>query len=111
MPIIISCDNKGCFKGQEALLDVKTNQVICTECGKDISNISSFTKRALKDSGQIKKDQPNNKAFGVKCSKCQKTVSPVLTPNKKIVCSSCSEELELSVPFKTMLLHTLTVSK
>jgi len=111
MPIIISCDNKGCFKSQEALLDVKTNEVVCVECGKNINNISIFTKRTLKDSGQIKKDAPNNKAYGVKCNKCEKTTTPILTPNKKIVCSTCSEELELSTPYKTMLLQTLTVSK
>lgn len=110
MPVIISCDNKGCFKSQEALLDLATNEVVCCECGKDIKNISTFTKRTLKDTGQIKKDN-NFKAYGVKCVKCNKMSSPLRTPANKIICSLCSEELELSTAYKTMLLQTLSVSK
>ena len=40
MPFIIQCDNKGCFKQTEALIDKDSNDVYCGECGEIINNVT-----------------------------------------------------------------------
>lgn len=111
MSIIVSCDNKGCFKSQEALLDTETNEVICVECNKTIKNITTFTKSALKDLGQIKKEDKEKKSFALKCDQCNKTETPIMNKDKQILCGWCKKELNLSLPYKNMLKNNLSITK
>ena len=40
MPYLMHCMNKGCYKEQVPLLDVKSNLVMCSECNKEILNVT-----------------------------------------------------------------------
>ena len=94
MSISIYCDNKGCFKQNEALLDVEKNEVLCGECGKPITNVTSFIKVELKHQGQIKRFNKKQQAFSVRCPFCNKEACPKLTDKKELVCSVCDKNLE-----------------
>lgn len=98
MPFMIYCDNKGCMANCTPLLDPITNDAICDECGKKISNITSFAKKQMKSLGQVKKIETQQTAFSVPCKKCNKTGKPIVK-NNKAFCFSCSEELNLTSTF------------
>lgn|SRR5690554_2407285 len=99
----IYCDNKGCRKEQEPLLNIETNEVECTECGKDIKSVSYFIKVQMKSLGQVKKDEKRSQAFATKCKFCSKTAPPVVKSDK-IHCSLCDEHLDyLSAPFANVI--------
>ena len=101
MSFLMPCTNKGCGKTMSPTLDVSSNAVICSECDREITNVSSFAKSQMKSLGQIKKD--NKKSFAVRCPKCNKEARPIET-NNDLVCGSCKKPLShLSEPFKQML--------
>lgn len=93
MAYLVYCENKGCGKHQEPALDPDTNEVLCSNCGKDIKSISSFAKRQMKAMGLVKKASPKTQVFSVNCNSCKKTATPSLKDNK-LACSNCSEELK-----------------
>ncbi len=104
MGFLIYCDNKGCGKEQESLLDLETNEAICVACGKSINRITNFTKTQMKNLGQVKRQTKSQESLAIKCNSCQKHGRPKINQNK-IMCAFCSTELtELSIPFKQMLL-------
>lgn len=97
------CNNKGCGKNNEPLLDLDTNEVICSECNKNISSITSFTKTQMKSLGQIKKKAKANQAFSVECKQCKKHSPPKFIDNKP-ACIHCDTIFEnLSLPFLKIL--------
>lgn len=101
MPISINCPNKGCGKIQEPYLDPDDNKIYCSECNKEIPNISIFMKNQLRSSKQFK--PKNNTSYSVKCKKCNKEGRPKLS-NNDVVCNFCNKSLDhLSFPFKNML--------
>lgn len=102
MPFMITCDQKGCNKLNEARLDVSNNQVICGECGGPIANVSPFTKNQMKASGQIIKNEVKQKPYAVKCDNCGTTDTPKIK-NKKVVCMKCEMESKISKPFEKLL--------
>jgi ribosomal protein L34E len=96
----IYCDNKGCGKDMEPLLNVNTGDVECTECGRAIKSITSFTKSQMKAIGQVKRDEKVKQAFSVQCRSCMKESAPKLGSKKEIRCSICDSHLDyLSAPY------------
>jgi hypothetical protein len=87
MGVLITCDNKGCFQTMEPLLNVGTNEVICTECGKSINSVTHFMKVQLKSLGQTMKNQKTNRAYSVQCPNCTRTMQPNVAANGAIHCS------------------------
>lgn len=109
MTISIYCDNKGCFKQNEALLNVDNDEVLCAECGKSITNVTVFMKTQLRASGQIKRFNKKQQTFSVKCPFCEKESCPKLAEKQGLVCSQCGESLEdkLSKPYVLMIKDVL----
>lgn len=105
MPFSVWCDNKGCMKYQSPALDTDTNQVLCTECDREIKSITDFAKRQMKGLNQIVKKKAQS-SFAVKCQKCNKQGTPVLIDDE-FCCGACQSVLNLSAPFVLMLKRNL----
>jgi len=104
MGILITCDNKGCYDSMEPLLNINTNEVICSSCGKPIQSVTQFMKIQLKSLGQTTKTQKSNQAYAVKCSACGLVAQPTVTPQGAITCSRCGSQIEnLPPPVAQML--------
>ena len=104
MGFLIYCDNKGCGKDQEPVIDVKTDQVFCTECGKEIKSITVFAKKTMKSLGQIKRAAKKQQAFSIKCKACNKENPPKIDDKNKIVCGACNSELtDIPKPFQQVI--------
>lgn len=102
MAFNLTCNNKGCGKTQESVLDVRSNEVHCSECGNIISGVSHFTKSQMKTLGQIKR--PAKSAYAVKCDKCKNEALPKLDANNSLICSCCSSQLKnVSAPFAMLI--------
>lgn len=98
----LTCTNKGCYKTtSDSLLDNETNEVICSECGKPMKDISPFTKRAMIGLGKVR-SKYTEKAYSVECKKCTRVGQPV-EKDGKFVCFNCGEPLELTEYFVKML--------
>jgi ribosomal protein L34E len=105
MPFLMNCNNKGCGKYQQPALDLKSNEVICTECGKIIAGVSHFTKTQMKSLGQTVK--PPKPAYSVRCEKCKQESLPKLE-NNKLVCAGCNVELKnISRPFEILIRNAI----
>lgn len=104
MGFLVYCDNKGCGKDQEPVLDVNTGEVFCTECGKTIKTVTEFAKRQMKALGQVKRAVKKQQAFSVKCNACNRENPPKIGEKNKIVCSFCDAELtDLPKPFQQVI--------
>lgn len=103
MKFLCYCDNKGCLKEMEPVLDKDTMIAYCTECDKEIKNLSVFMKRQMLFSGQIKKDIAKKIAWSVKCPHCNKENLPSLEDNS-LICSLCKKKIDhLAKPFENMI--------
>jgi len=91
--INLNCNNKGCGKVVAATLDLTTNQVICPECKKEITNITNFTKHQLKSLGQVIKKNKCELAWALTCPTCNVRMQPSIK-SKKIYCSKCDDCLD-----------------
>lgn len=98
----IQCNNKGCFQINEAQLDPKTDEVICSECSLPIGNVSIFAKRQLKSMGQILRKDKVQETFGVACPACKGSGKPISVAGT-FVCKHCQKPLNLSETFKNLL--------
>lgn len=78
----------------EGLLDPDSNEVVCTECGDLLKNVSEFTKRSMKSQGKILKKA--KKAFVFNCKTCEKDVETVIH-NNNLKGSGCNKECGFSV--------------
>lgn len=95
----IYCNNKGCGQDQEPLLDLATSQVMCTECGQEIKDVTQFTKNSMKGLGQVKRDVAKKQAFSVNCQSCSKDVKPEVKSDKAY-CPLCSAHMShVSKPY------------
>lgn len=101
MPMLILCDNKGCYKQNAPLLSVKDNTVLCGECGNTINKVTEFTKKSLKSMNQVQKETEVH-SFAVKCKSCTKTGTPYLKLGKAF-CPHCNHDLEVAESFIQML--------
>ena len=107
MGFSINCDNKGCGKLTEPVIDVGTNQVICVDCGKEIKNVTSFAKTQMKSLGQTRKAVKKQQSWAIKCESCKLDGQPVLKDDK-FYCSGCKSEIKtISGPFKQILKQQL----
>ena len=105
MAFSTSCTNKGCGKQMEPYIDPKDDKVYCSECDKELVNITYFAKVQLKSLKQYR--QKKGMAFGVKCQNCGKEDRPKIVGDD-VVCPSCKKpHAHLSEPFKIMLKEKL----
>lgn len=101
----MNCNNRGCGKYQQPSLNLKSNEVICGECGQIIAGVSHFTKVQMKSLGQTLK--PAKPAYSVRCEKCKQEALPKLDKNQ-LVCSWCSEILKnVSKPFEILIRNAI----
>jgi ribosomal protein L34E len=106
MPFNMNCNNKGCGKWQTPFLDLKDNEVYCSDCGKVITPVSHFTKVQMKSLGQTRK--PPKSAYSVRCDKCKQEALPKLGLNKELVCSVCDNpHKNISVPFAILIRNAI----
>lgn len=110
MAFSTQCTNKGCGKIQEPYIDKEDDKIYCSECNREITNLTHFAKIQMKSLGQYR--QKSKISFAIKCPHCSAEVRPKLT-NNDVVCGSCGKPLDnLSLPFKNMLKDKLkTVGK
>lgn len=88
--MILGC-NKSCKKRDGTTtgsLDIETDNVMCDNCGDTLSDITSYTKKVLKNLGKIIRTK-NKKAFVMKCLACSESVE-VKTVNGKLQGKVCS---------------------
>lgn len=105
MPFLMLCPNKGCGSQMEPYLELTDNKVYCSNCDKEISNVTHFVKMQMKSLKQFRKKK--NLSFSVKCQKCNKEDRPKIV-NKEVACPSCNTiHSHLSEPFKIMLKEQL----
>ncbi len=102
MPFMIYCNNKGCGKNTEPLLNIETNEAECVECGAIINSVTSFAKTQMKTMGQIKRDDKKQQAFSVQCKFCKKSVLPEVN-GKIVLCSLCKNELNISIHYANLI--------
>jgi len=81
----------------DSLLDEKSNEIICSECGNPIDGITDFTKRSMKGMGHVSKSE-SKASFSIACPKCQKKGQPIMK-NNVVTCAFCNKEIVLSAPF------------
>lgn len=112
MPFLTYCTNKGCRAEQQPLLNIDTNEVLCSVCGGSINSLTNFAKSQLKSLGQTTKNaQSSKQTYSVKCGLCKKDARPVLRDDK-LICCGCNKELtSISGPFSTLLKAALKGSK
>jgi hypothetical protein len=104
MKFRMDCNNRGCGESQEPFLDRDTNQVFCSVCGKEISNVSPFAKNAMRQNKQFRPKV--KKGFMVKCP-CGVEDTPKLVGGH-IVCASCGKtQTQLTPPFIALLREKL----
>lgn len=96
--MLIMCNNKGCMKSSNALLDTDTLKVICQECGKEITNITEPMKRTLKSHGQIMR--ADKKAFMLACNVCKANREIALDQDNNTVCKTCHNPITIHAAFK-----------
>lgn len=98
--MLIQCNNRGCMKTCDAKYDTKTKEVICTECGKPITNISESMKRVLYSAGQIVRDNEDKK-FVLGCRSCNANRAAVFDDTTNaVVCSNCKTEMKVHTSMK-----------
>lgn len=94
--MLLQCMERGCFYSDEHLLDLSTNEVICTKCGKPL-NVPDTTKRLLKSMHQVKKQVKTG--LQITCKSCKYVDKPLLKKNDKgrliASCRSCGKDLEM----------------
>lgn len=107
------CDNDGCRKEMRPVVDKKTKEVFCTECGKTINSVSVFMKNQLIAFGQVRKDDKKQVPWAVRCHECKKEGPPVLDKSgKELICSFCGCKLtKLSRPFAQVIRENLQAQR
>ena len=73
--MLVQCNSK-CQTTVKALLDVDKDEVICTECGGTLDNVSKYSKLSMKTDGDIIRTK-NKKAFVFHCKTCDNHVETV----------------------------------
>jgi len=97
--MLINCNNKGCMQQSNALLSSNGKDVVCQECGKDISGISTAMKRTLKSFGQVIRTE-QRQAFMLACRACHANRQVVLDQNNKTICKQCHGPMTVHPAFR-----------
>ena len=84
-----------CNTTQEIKLDPTTQKPICTSCRKEVTNLSAFTIRSMKDRKEFL--EKKKQAFSFRCEKCNAIQPGALSKDKKsIVCSICETRMNVT---------------
>lgn len=102
--MLIACDNKGCLKMSNALLNKETKEVICAECKKPIKSVTEHMKRVLISSGQIVRDE-DRKAFTMACLNCNANRQVVLDNKGNTVCHICGHYIGVHPAMKQAIIE------
>ena len=103
MAFLVNCDQKKCGKYVEPALDLLTNQAICPECNRIITNLTTQALSAMKSMGQIKRNDKKS-AYSIFCQTCKQTGSPKINDQNQITCGSCKAELKtLTTSFQKLI--------
>jgi hypothetical protein len=94
--MLLDCTTKGCLQKTEAKLD-SNGDVICDECGNVIPNITKFTKKTLKDLGQVLRSR-SKQPFQANCPNCNKS-SPLFIEENKAYCRTCNTQVYVTAAF------------
>lgn len=97
--MLVTCTNRGCLQLNEAKLNRKTQQVMCIECGQEITGITDTFKKILDAQSQIIRGE--TKAMSVQCNACKKKCDINIKEDKPY-CSLCDTKLQLSDTFFNM---------
>ncbi len=95
--MLLDCTTKGCRQKTEAKLDITSNEVICDECGNEIENITRFTKKALKDLGQILRSK-SKQPFQALCKTCNSN-QQLFIEEGRAYCKKCSTQVHVTAAF------------
>jgi hypothetical protein len=95
--MLINCTTKGCLQSTEAKLDRDTEEVICDSCGNAISNVTSFTKKALSSVGQVLRNKAR-KPFQQQCPTCR-TGRSLFVREERAYCEVCSRQISVTAAF------------
>lgn len=118
MSFNIQCNK--CWAYQEPLLEVVKDDkknvlydkspVICSNCGEEITSVTTFTKRSMYSLGQVKRDHGTKKAFSIQCPSCNKKDQPILH-NGNVICKHCNHSYDnLPKPYLQTLKDFLSKS-
>lgn len=97
--MLITCNNKGCLQQSDAKLDQKTNEVLCANCGKSISNVTEIMKKTLKGAGQVIR-HTEKKAFMMDCVKCGAKREVIFDENENTSCKICKSPVKVHAAMK-----------
>lgn len=89
--VLITCDNKGCFKQNYHKLDVESDKIYCVDCKQEIKTASPYIKKVLKANNQtFKRARSSNE---LTCTHCGFTGDPILLEYGndvfEVACSKC----------------------
>lgn len=87
------------MKLTNALLDPKTMDVICQECGRTIKNVSVSMKRTLNSFGQVIHSNKKT-AFMMNCLSCKANREVVFNDKKDTVCAVCGSPIKVHASMK-----------
>lgn len=103
--MLITCDNKGCYKTTNALYDLESKNVICQECGNAVTNVSETMKRALSSFGQVVRTE-QRKGFLMACKTCNANRQIVLNQHGDTICKQCHSPISVQRAFLSAMENT-----
>jgi len=90
--MLVRC-NVGCTKRDGTTIgsvDLDLDEVVCEDCEEVLSHISSYSKKSMKQRGDIvRKDK--RKAFQFDCQTCNKKVEAVVNDSGEVVGQNCDQ--------------------
>lgn len=96
--MLIDCTTKGCLQKTEAKLDVAANEIICDACGNKIENVTKYTKKALKDMGQIIRNN-TKQPFQAFCKHCNGNMQLYVDAEDRAFCKNCNSQVHITAAF------------
>ncbi len=101
--MLILCDK--CNKTTDAKLRKETELVICSDCGQQIENVTSFIVNAMRSSREFIEEK--KQSFSFPCKPCAMRTSGLVTlDGKQVICTECGGELGVS-PFMRLTMKNL----
>ena len=101
--MLITCSQ--CRTQVEGKLNPDTDQVICLECGEEITSVTDFTKASMRRSRDF--IQESRRAFSFHNAECpdQKPSCPskLSEDGKTVVCEKCGIPFETTVYMKNVM--------
>lgn len=92
--MLVQCNSK-CQTTVKALLDLETNDVVCTECGGTLDNVSKYSKLSMKTNGDVIRTK-KKKAFVFHCETCDNHVETAFV-NSVLRGKQCEESASCKI--------------